>query len=60
MIRLLRSIIGLVLALLEGRGCGTQGAPSQCFISHTLQVPRPRQESSSVTNSESPAWRSLF
>lgn len=41
MIRLLRSIIGLVLTLPEGRRSGAQGAPYQRTILHrnVLQVP---------------------
>lgn len=54
MIRLLRSNVGLVLALSEGKGSSAQGAPNQHIIPHRniLQVPCPRQESSSTTNSK--------
>lgn len=54
MIRLLRSIIGLVLALPKGRGSDAQGVPDQHIVPHRniLQVPYPRQE---ITSSERPA-----
>jgi hypothetical protein len=50
MIRLLRSNIGLVLVLPEGRGSGAQRAPGHHIIPYrnSLQVPCPRQESSST------------
>lgn len=56
MIRLLRSNVGLVLALSEGRGSSVQGAPNQHIIPqrNILKVPHPRQESSSITNSKCP------
>lgn len=54
MIRLLRSIIGLVLALPKGKGSDAQGAPDQHIVPHRniFQVPCPRQE---ITSSERPA-----
>lgn len=57
MIRLLRSVTGLVLASPEGRGSGARGAPYQHTIPHgnILYGPCPRQDSSSTTSSERPA-----
>lgn len=57
MIRLLRSVIGLVLAQPQGRGSSAQGAPYQHIIPHrnVLQIPCPRQENGLITSSECPA-----
>lgn len=54
MVRLLRSITGLVLALPEGGGSGAQGAPDQRAHHPTRNTPAParRQESSSITSSQ--------
>lgn len=52
MIRLLRSITGLVLALTSGRGSSAPRAPYQHIIPHRniLQVPCLRQESGLITS----------
>lgn len=56
MIRLLRSITGLVLAPPEGRGSGARGLPNSVPAhSNFPLVPRPRQDSSWIPSCAGPA-----